>query len=273
MIVLMNHRDFQNVATLPFCYWCGNNFGPQDRGNRDHVPPENMFAIADKQPPLILKTHEGCNNKHSDIDEKIGQLVALQRGYVTPDPGNRKLRMEVYQGQEFGAVTNVNVIEAIWRYIRGFHAALYRQPLFLGKHTITTPFTPARIVNGELVLEGVNQGQHFSIVQSIKNQRAAGNVDRIISNNGKVNYECVWVYADDRKVVESGRRAITHRRACFFALDIYDWKTLGDVGGVPAHGCAGAYFTSDGQAPVGSSLFKECAPNADNRDPWDPFGP
>ena len=271
-MALETHRDFQNVATLPFCYWCGNNFAPNDQTNRDHVPPRNGFENTDRTPPLILKTHQGCNSTHSTTDELIGQLVALQQNYVTPEPKNRKLRMEIYPGQEFGAVTNVNVIEAIWRYIRGFHAALYHQPLFLGRKTITTPFTPGRIVDGELVLEGANQEQHFKIVRAIKNQRAADNVDRIISNNGKVRYECVWAYAADWSELESDQRVITPRHACFFALDIYDWKSLGDVGVVPARGCAGAYFTSDGQAPSEASILNQFAPNVGNQDPWDPFG-
>ncbi|MHB1756803.1 MAG: hypothetical protein ACYCT9_04735 [Leptospirillum sp.] len=237
------------------------------------MPPKNAFAIKDRTPPLILKTHKACNSTHETTDELIGQLVALERGDVTPDPANRRLRMEVYLGQAFGSVTNVNVVEAVWRYIRGFHTALYRKPLFLGTHTITTPFTRGQIIDNELVLDGLKQDQFFAIVQAIKNQRAAGNVDRIISNNRKVIYECVWVYADDRNAVESGQRAITRRRACFFALDIYNWKRLGYVGVVPEHGCAGAYFALDGQAPIGASLYEDSAPSISNQDPWDPFAP
>ena len=273
MIVLETQQHFQDVANLSFCYWCGNDFVPQDQKNGDHVPPKNAFAIEDRTPPLILKTHEACNSTHKITDELIGQLVALQRDYVTPDPANRRLRMEVYPGQEFGAVTNVNVVESVLRYVRGFHAALYHRPLSLGKHTITTPFTPGRIVDGELVLEGPRQEQHFEIVKAIKNQRAAGNVDRIISNNRKVIYECVWVYANDRTAVESGQRSPTPRRACFFALDIYGWKRLGDVGVVPTRGCAGAYYMSDGQSPIGASLYKNSAPSIPNQDPWDAFAP
>lgn len=272
MKTLENQRDFQNVANLPFCYWCGNNFAPNDQTNRDHVPPRNGFKNTDRTPPLILKTHQGCNSTHSTTDELIGQLVALQRNYVTPDPAKRKLRMEVYAGHDFGSVTNINVVDAIWRYIRGFHAALYLSPLFLGRKTITTPFTRARIVDGDLVLEGPKKEQHFEIVRAIKNQRAANNVDRIISNNGKVRYECVWAFADDRNAVESDQRTTMPRQVCFFALNIYDWKSLGDVGVVPGRGCAGAYFTSDGQAPSGASILNQFAPNVGNQDPWDPFG-
>jgi hypothetical protein len=275
MIVIETQRHFREVAELPFCYWCGRNFGPQDQANGDHVPPRNAFAVGDRTPPLILKTHVTCNSAHKITDELIGQLVALHRNYVTPDPANRRLKMEIYPGQEFGAVTNVNVIDAVWHYIRGFHAALYRDPLLLGAQagTITTPFTRGRIVDGDLVLEGPKREQHFAIVQAIKNQRAIGNVDRIVSNNGKITYECVWVWADDVTAVESGQRPITPRRACFFALDIYGWKQLGDVGVMPARGCAGAYYASDGQAPAGASLYIESAPPVANQDPWDPFGP
>lgn len=204
MIVIETQRHFRAVADLPFCYWCGRNFSPQDQANGDHVPPRNAFAVGDRTPPLILKTHVICNNVHKTTDELIGQLVALQRNYVTPDPADRRLKMEVYPGQEFGAVTNVNVIEAVWRYIRGFHAALYREPLLLDAQagTITTPFTRGRIVDGDLVLEGPKREQHFAIVQAIKKQRAVANVDRIVSNNGKITYECVWVWADDMSAVE-----------------------------------------------------------------------
>ena len=275
MIVIETQRQFQQVADLPFCYWCGRDFSPQDQANRDHVPPRNAFAVDDRTPPLILKTHVTCNSTHKTTDELIGQLVGLQRDYVTPDPKNRRLKMEVYPDQEFGSVTNVNVIEAVWRYIRAFHAALYRKPLFLGAQagTITTPFTRGRIVDGDLVLEGTKREQHFAIVETLKNQRAIGNVDRVVSNNGKMTYECVWVWAADVAAVEAGQRPRPPRRACFFALDIYGWKHLGDVGIVPARGCAGAYFTSDGQAPAGASLHIPSAPRVANQDPWDPFGP
>jgi hypothetical protein len=274
VIVIETQRHFREVANLPFCYWCGRDFLPQDQANRDHVPPINAFDVHDRTPPLILKTHVCCNSAHKTTDELIGQLVALQRKYVTPDPKNRRLKMEVYPGQPFGAVTNANIIEAVWRYIRGFHAALYQKPL-LGapKGTTTTPFTRGRIVGGELVLEGPKQEQHFAIVQTIKNQRMIGNIDRIVSNNGKLTYECVWVWADDVNAVMSGQHQMMRRRACFFALDIYGWKELGDVEQFPARGCAGAYFLPSGHAPVGASLRIESATVAANQDPWDPFGP
>lgn len=273
MLIIQSQSDFRNVATLPFCYWCGKNFLPDDEVDDDHVPPKNAFDKPDRTPPLKLRTHRACNGAHKLTDELIGQLVALRRDYVTPNPNNRRLKMEVYPEQAFGAVTNVNVVEAIWRYIRGFHAALYREPL-LGQpeSAMTTPFTRALIENGEIVLEGPKQNQHFMIVETLKRQRALNNIDKIVSNNGKITYECVWVWADDVRAVTSGSRAVSPRRACFFALDIYDWKRLGDIGQFPARGCAGVYILPDGSAPTKASKHIE-SPIVANQDPWDPFGP
>jgi hypothetical protein len=272
MISLQTQRHFQGVANLSFCYWCGRSFQAGEATNGDHVPPKNAFDTADRTPVLKLKTHVACNSGHKTTDELIGQLVALQRNYVTPDPKNRRLKMEVYPGESFGAVTNLNIIEAVWRYIRGFHAALYQEAIpGAPRGTITTPFTPAQIVDNALVLKGPKKDQHFAIVQAIKTQRTLGNVDRLVSNNGKVTYECVWVWADDGNAVAAGR-PVMRQLACFFALDIYGWKALGDVGQLPARGCAGAYFLPDGHAPAGASLV-ESGPPAANQDPWDPFGP
>ena len=271
---IKTQQQFQQVANLSFCYLCGKKFDSKDDANRDHVPPKCVFANGDRNPPLILKTHCECNSAHKITDESIGQLVALQRNYVTPNPKNRRLKMERYSGREFGAVTNVSVVKAIWRYIRGFHAALYREPLFLGTKagTITTPFTRGHIVANDLVLEAPKQEQHFWIVRVIKNQRAVGNVDQIVSNNSKVIYECVWVLAENVTAVKLHQRPIAPRRACFFALNIYGWKRLGNVRITPERGCVGAYFTPNDKAPTGASLHIESAPPVVNHEPWDPFG-
>jgi hypothetical protein len=60
------------------------------------------------------------------------------------------------------------------------------------------------------------------------------------------------------------------RRVCFFALDIYGWKSLGEVGQLPARECVGAYFLPDGNAPAGAALHIETSEPAPNQDPWGP---
>jgi hypothetical protein len=76
MVSLLKQTDFRGVQNLPFCYLCGQAFATGDSHNRDHVPPECIFALLDRE-PLWLPTHNACNKHYSDLDEKIGQLIAL----------------------------------------------------------------------------------------------------------------------------------------------------------------------------------------------------
>jgi hypothetical protein len=98
--------------------------------------------------------------------------------------------------------------------------------------------------------------QHLKFVEVIKTQRALGNLDRILSNNGKLVYECVWVFSDGGFWI------------CMFALDIYGWKNLGDTGRYQARGCAGYY---QGKPPATASRYREPKVLIPNLDPWDPF--
>src|SRR5271165_6937203 len=45
---------------LPFCYLCGRDFVAGDSRNRDYVPPQSIFAPADRE-PLWLPAHTACN--------------------------------------------------------------------------------------------------------------------------------------------------------------------------------------------------------------------
>ena len=87
MIRLETQKALSAVRDLAFCYVCSSTFGGGDITNYDHVPAQAVFASKDRQ-PLKLKTHSACNSDHSQIDEKIGQMIALRRG-ETPEPKNR----------------------------------------------------------------------------------------------------------------------------------------------------------------------------------------
>src|SRR5437016_5499563 len=116
---LLTQRDFRAVQNLPF-YLCGKNFDPGDRKNNDHVPPENIFAKRDRM-PLLLATHCDCNSAHKLTDEKIGQLISLKWGHAPSSPENWRLKLGRSPLVGLGAITNLNVDEAVWRWIRGFH--------------------------------------------------------------------------------------------------------------------------------------------------------
>jgi hypothetical protein len=109
-----------------------------------------------------------------------------------------------------------------------FPALIFRQ---LGR-------TPEMLADGQVVFSPILQ-QHLEFVAAIKRNRAFANLDNIVSNNRKLNYECVWAQFDDRTAW-----------LCIFALNIYDWKDLGSsTPDIPEHGCAGFYTRPDGSVP------------------------
>jgi hypothetical protein len=156
--------------------------------------------------------------------------------------------------------------------IKGFHAALYGEPLLYCEsrpatgsqytRAIVTPFPRARKRDGNLVVEELRLPQHRNFVETIKTNRAKNNLDRISCNRGKLTYECVWSQADN----EGPWR-------CVFALDIYDWKDLGRTRFQPARGCAGFYITASGDAPAAATTAVSSPIIIPNFDPLDPFGP
>jgi hypothetical protein len=136
MVSLLRQHDFRNVQNLPFCYLCGQQFVAGDSQNRDHVPPQCIFAPLDRE-PLWLPGHTACNKSYRLLDEKIGQLIALRYGKVPHNPAHRRLKF---------AISDIDA--AIWRWIGGFHAALYREPGVGINGSLITPFPRARLVNG-----------------------------------------------------------------------------------------------------------------------------
>jgi hypothetical protein len=256
MISLVTQAERRPVQNLPFCYLCGKNFQASDTKNRDHVPPDSIFQV-DHKDPLILPTHQACNSAHTLTDEKIAQLIALRYGKKPTDPNHRRLIINAH----IGAITNLDVDEAVWRWISGFHAALYKEPAIDIRENcaLVTPFPRGRMVDGKPVIDPILP-QHGAFVQAIKDNRARNNLDKIQCNKGNLTYECVWNQADNNGPW-----------MCFFALDVYDWKDLGRVRDQDPRGCAGFYVLPSGLAPSSATLGiseRNVSPNLDTLDPF-----
>jgi hypothetical protein len=154
----------------------------------------------------------------------------------------------------------LDVDRAVWRWIAGFHAALYRESGVGMRGSLVTPFPKARLVNGRAVLEPLRVRQHQIIVETIVSNRIRDNFDRIACNNGKLIYECVWQQADNGGPW-----------MCFFALDIYDWKDLGRTEVLPPRGCAGFYVTPTRTVPGNATKGVKSSIIIPVRDRLDPF--
>jgi hypothetical protein len=61
------------------------------------MPPSAIFAVADRDFPLILPTHDKCNHGWTEADCRIGELVGVLHGRAL-EPGKSKLE---FAGSEF----------------------------------------------------------------------------------------------------------------------------------------------------------------------------
>jgi hypothetical protein len=110
-----------------------------------------MYLCAARREPLWLPAHTACNSGYRLLDEKIGQLIALRYAKVPRNAAHRRLRFAYSRHRDLGAVVNLDIDGAVWRWIGGFHAALYREPGVGIRGSLVTPFPKARIVNGRPV--------------------------------------------------------------------------------------------------------------------------
>ncbi len=260
---LTTQRQARAVKKLPFCYVCTREFAEGEERTDDHVPPRACFSEADRDFPLQLPTHQPCNTDRNLTDETIAQVVSLIHT-GRPELGVDRLKISIVPSNSpeapLGVLTNVDVHAEIRRWIRGFHAALYQQPLsLLSRFAIQAPFPAAQLTNSDPVV-GPPRPQDFKFVETIKLNRVAQTLDRIVCYNGKLRYECVWDQADNGQWI------------CIFALDLYDWKNLGDDRNFPARGCVGSYFTSSEPAPALSTRGTQLSARVPNMEPLNPFG-
>jgi hypothetical protein len=264
MVTITTQHDLRSIRDLPFCHACGRPIAAGERKDRDHIPPQSCFDKADRNPPLKLRSHVDCNNSSKLNDEKVGQLIAARR-HQSLDITKTRLRVESIPGREpdqwLAALTNLDVDGAIRRWVGGFHAALYREPLLPGTpYTVTSP-----LPKGTLGDQGVRfhpvPPHHRPFVAAIKVNRRAGNVDSVTTNQGKLRYECVWARDDSHK-----------GWLCIFALDLYDWISLGDVLNFEPRGCVGAYMLDVASPPTMASVATELLFTLPDNEPLNPFG-
>jgi len=200
-IELRTQQAVRPAQKLAFCYLCGLPFQDGDHKNRDHVPPSAIFLQPDRDFPLILPTHYGCNHDRHVEDQTIGQLVGILHNQA-PDPEH--LRMQLMagmaaDGQPVVAAGGFDLRAIIRRWVFGFHAALYGEFLSAGQQFMTFP----PLAEGDKDT-GQIQPVHAivpEIVRVLRFNRGLGRVDRLVTRNGKCVYECVWIESDRPCVV------------------------------------------------------------------------
>lgn len=256
---LITQKDLSRVQKLPFCYLCGKPLTRVDN-TRDHVPPESIFAKEHRNTPLVLPVHQQCNQDQSGYDEIIGQLIAVRHGKF-PKAEHSRLQLEVYKfnnKEPMLGIAGIRIESVIWRWIRGFHAALYHEYMPIKcRGAVHPPFWMASRENTHLVLRRPLPQEEVFVEQMKKNRQARA-TDRVICCAKKCLYECTWTPDDQGEWL------------CLFALRIYDWEKLGDQK-LPKRGCVGCYRPLSGMPKNGTKATKLDFP-VSNKDPFDPFG-
>ncbi len=144
--------------------------------------------MEDRVHPLILTTHRSCNNAHHLTDDQMGQLVAFLHGKA-PAERSRPIGLTEVQvgdgGSKRAVVTGVNLDAALWRWIRGFHAALYQQLLGANvQRSISSPLQRGAIRANRILVEPVRI-QHYLFTRILKLNVQEDNCDEILANRGK----------------------------------------------------------------------------------------
>lgn len=231
--------------TLPFCYLCGETFGQSENRTKDHVPPRAVFGRDDLQSwPLILDAHERCNTHQSSLDQRTGQLLAPLTG--RPLAGSPQLiTLHDFEcGDEiagFGLVEGPDFVASIWRWVRGFHAALYREFLPASTHkAICTPFTEADFT-GSTPTPRPPILDYVVTTRYLARHHRLGSTDRVFCYNKKCRYLCVWSHTS------------LGRPMCVFSLRLYAWSRLGRTAITQSRPCVGYYLANSDRAPSAAS--------------------
>ena len=241
--------EARRVQNLEYCYLCGRPFTEEDTSTKDHVPPTKIFLEEDRDFPLWLPAHSGCNCEQSGDDELMAQLFGFVHGRP---PSEKRLKLD-FQGMEDTSTGSQTIGLAdpglrgvVFRWVRGFHAALYDEfvPADMPLRAIHMPFPSGRELEDGLHWDSVLP-QHPMIVQHLKKAHMAGTVDTVRVRNETCRYECTWGLSDDGEAW-----------VCLFGLQLYDWSQIGDKSVAEERGCVGIYAPARGKPGAASEITK-----------------
>jgi len=257
---LTTQKELRDARDPGFCYLCGEAWKESDKGrgkrDRDHVPPQAIFGEAHRTPPLVLRTHPRCNNVQSEYDQQIAQLLSLVRKERPTPKDVSKLRVSMHEVEgmaPFGAVEYLPLGIIIARWLRAFHAALYREFLPRVEGRIHEPFPGGDEPGQDTTLHPIRP----TLTAAIRANRMANSLDRIVAFGEQCRYECVWT------------PQASGRPICIFALDIPAWRLLADPN-FPARSCVG-WYRAVSCIPFSASRATELAFPMRIRDPLNAF--
>ena len=249
-----SQKEMQNARrTLTFCYLCGEDL-PSDKARRveevtgEHVIPRSLLGDPPGDQattwPVELDAHRQCEElekQHVDHWLKLFQEIHVKPSEQWTQPGHlHNLPVHPSQvvhpdtGEMLPAFTGCNdLLNGVWRWIKGLHAALYLQYLSHdADHLVLPPVPACSNQDGGPTLDDTEQQSHV-IRQMVTLAESLDKWDGITAWGGALRYRCVWWQRAD----PTGKP----NWMCFWALTfpfVAEWsrQVLGPGSERPWHG-------------------------------------
>jgi hypothetical protein len=142
------------------------------------------------------------------------------------------------------AARGVNIEAEIWRWVRAFHSALYRE--FLPADSLPDIHGPSPcFLEGQPVEFKPPSKKRLQLNLAMNNHIKADRFDEITSNNEKLRYLCVWLPQRE-----------TGNCECMFALSVNSWTGFADERAGDL-GCVGHYAMPRIAPPNQASVASE----------------
>lgn len=214
---ISSQKQLRAHGAPSFCYLCGEPLDGPQPVNGDHCPPKGLFAPHDRANfPIILLTHQECNNHWHNADELIGIVTdALHSKKKSTDIAHtRKLDAEesLFGHHPAIAVSNFPIEPMAARIVRGMHALLYKE--FLPVTTKSKFHIPLPKADTETRKVGLPLEQSFTFSGVIRKALLTKTADVVRAYNGNFKYACTWERFDNGTPF------------CITCFDIYGFHAL-----------------------------------------------
>jgi len=214
---IASQRQLRAHGQPDFCYLCGEVLDGSVRTNRDHCPPKAFFATPDRENfPILLPTHETCNNKWHKADEIISIVAdALHTKNKSQNAAlTRKLDAKKVQigSSSVAAISNFPLAPMAARIVRGMHALLYHD--FMPEKTRSKFHVPIPEADKDSLRMRVPLEQTFAFLRVLNKALLTNTADVVRAYNGKFKYACTWEKLDDGTPF------------CIACFDIYSFHIL-----------------------------------------------
>lgn len=226
-------REQRSRKRLPpgtFCYLCGKPIGEDEDWNRDHVPPQRLFAktIRRQYSPQLdwLPTHVACNSAYASDEDYFVTALVGQHGTAWAKAVFEDIKRGIATGKGIGLIKTIlgqfgkvqttdgavlfaldanRANRAIWKIVRGLYT------LETGRFLPELSFLNIEIVPRSEADNTLSSHPWFEFVR---------NTEGLAQHQAVFDYKWVGRYVDD------GIVDVYESRGNFMALLFWDALTV-----------------------------------------------